>query len=152
MSTMNEKNVSTSTLLRRLFRTSSFEQYREKNIEAMSLPAFHEYITELCVQKGEVRERVIKRAQLDRVYGHQIFTGRYLPSRDKVIQLAFGFGLDEAGTQTLLKLARKPELYSKVERDAAILYCLHNHKSLIETQIMLSELGLILLGGDRNDK
>ena len=149
---MNEKAVTTSTLLRRLFRTSSFERYREKNAEAMRLPAFHEYITDLCAQKGEVREHVIKRAQLDRVYGHQIFTGRYHPSRDKVIQLAFGFGLDEAEAQTLLKVARKPELYPKVERDAAILYCLHGGKTLIETQILLSELGLVLLGGDRNDK
>ena len=149
---MNEESVSTSALLRRLFRTSSFEQYREKNAGAMNLPSFHEYISELCIQRGEARERVIKRAQLDRVYGHQIFSGRYLPSRDKVIQLAFGFGFHEAEAQALLKIARKPELYPRVERDAAILYCLHNGKSLIEAQIMLSELGLILLGGDRNDQ
>ncbi len=146
------KPASTSTLLSRLFRTSSFERYKEKNAAAMELPAFHEYISELCREKGEVREHVIKRAGLDRVYGHQIFAGRYIPARDKVIQLAFGFGLDGDGAQTLLKLARKPELYPKVERDAAVLYCLHHGKTLMEAQSMLAELGLVPLGGDRNDK
>ncbi len=146
------KAASTSALLSRLFRTSSFERYKEKNAEAMSLPAFHEYISELCLKRREARERVIKRAQLDRVYGHQIFTGRYIPSRDKVIQLAFGFGLEDNEAQTLLKLARKSELYPRVERDAAILYCLHKGKTLMEAQSLLSDLGLPLLGGDRNDK
>jgi hypothetical protein len=146
------KTASTSTLLSSLFRTSSFERYKDKNVEAMNLPAFHKYISELCEERSEVRERVIKRAQLDRVYGHQIFTGRYVPSRDKVIQLAFGFFLDVKGTQELLKIARKPELYPKVERDAAILFCLSHGKKFDETQQLLSELGLSLLGGDRNDK
>ena len=112
-----------------------------------------EVLKQLLMQLKGLNEQLQQQsAQLDRVYGHQIFTGRYHPSRDKVIQLAFGFGLDEAEAQTLLKVARKPELYPKVERDAAILYCLHGGKTLIETQILLSELGLVLLGGDRNDK
>lgn len=148
---MKDKTVSTSALLERLFRTSSFERYREKNASSMGVPSFHEYISELCTQKNEARERVIKRAGIDRVYGHQIFSGRYVPSRDKVIQLAFGLGLDDTGAQTLLKLARKSELYPKVERDAAILYCLHRGTPLIEAQALLAELGLCMLGGDRND-
>ena len=138
--------------MRRLSRTSSFKKFREKNADALGLPAFHEYITELCAEKGEVRERVIKRSGLDRVYGHQIFAGRYVPARDKVIQLAFGFSLDVNGTQTLLRIARKPELYPKVERDAAILFCLSHDMEVVKTQTLLSDLGLPLLGGDRNDK
>lgn len=151
---MDETNhtITTGTLMRRLSRTSSFEKFKEKNADALFLPAFHEYITELCAEKGEVRERVIKRSGLDRVYGHQIFTGRYVPSRDKVIQLALGFSLDVKGTQMLLRIARKPELYPKVERDAAILFCLSHGKAFDKTQALLSELGLPLLGGDRNDK
>jgi len=151
---MDEKNNSTTTgtLMRRLSRTSSFEKFRERNADALGLPAFHEYITALCAEKDEVRERVIKRSGLDRVYGHQIFTGRYMPSRDKVIQLAFGFSLDVKGAQELLRIARKPELYPKVERDAAILFCLSHGKEFDKTQELLSELGLTLLGGDRNDK
>lgn len=147
-----DKSLTTGTLMRRLFRTSSFEKFKEKNSDAFGLPAFHEYITELCMEKGEVREHVIKRSGLDRVYGHQIFTGRYVPSRDKVIQLAFGFSLDVKGAQELLRIARKPELYPKVERDAAILFSLSHHMEFDEVQELLIELRLPLLGGDRNDK
>lgn len=145
-------STTTGTLMRRLFRTSSFEKFREKNADAFGLPVFHEYITALCEEKGEVRERIIKRAGLDRVYGHQIFAGRYVPSRDKVIQLAFGFSLDVNGAQELLRIARKPELYLKVERDAAIMFCLSHGMEMDKTQELLSDVGLPLLGGDRNDK
>ncbi len=106
----------------------------------------------MCDDKGEVHERIIKRSGLDRVYGHQIFSGRYVPSRDKVIQLAFGFSLGVNGTQELLRIARKPELYPKVERDAAILFCMSHGMDIDRTQELLSDIGLPLLGGDRNDK
>lgn len=151
---MEKKSPSTTTgsLMRRLFRTSSFEKFRAKNRDVFDIPVFHEYITSLCAERGEVRERVIKRSGLDRVYGHQIFAGRYIPSRDKVIQLAFGFSLDVNGTQELRRIARKPELYPKVERDAAILFCLSHGMEMDKTQELLSDLGLPLLGGDRNDK
>ena len=100
---------------------------------------------------GQVPERVIKMASIERTYGHQLFNGTRKPSRDKVIQLAFGFrlGVDEA--QRLLKIAQKSLLYTKIKRDAVILYCLNNQKSIIETQSVLETLGLTLIGGEEKN-
>jgi hypothetical protein len=100
---------------------------------------------------GQVPERVIKLASIERTYGHQLFNGTRKPSRDKVIQLAFGFGLDVDETQELLKIAQKSLLYPKIKRDAVILYCLNNHKSIIQTQSVLETLGVILLGGEERN-
>jgi len=143
-------NVSTSTLMRRLSGTTDIGRFFKANAESFGIPAFCEYISQKCEGMGVAPERVILKAGLDRVYGHQIFEGIRRPSRDKVIQLAFGFGLDTDGTQELLRRARHSELYPKIKRDAAILFCIQRKMNLIDVQNLLDELGLPLLGGKEN--
>jgi len=142
---------STSALLGGLFRTPDLKDFMEKNEETMHVPSFHEYITGLCHETGEAQERVIRRAAIERTYGHQLFNGTRNPSRDKVIQLAFGFGFDVDQTQELLKIARKSPLYPKIKRDAAILYCLNRRVGIVETQTLLHDLDLALLGREHTD-
>ena len=52
-----------------------------------------------------------------------------------------------AQTQEMLKIAQRSMLYPRIKRDTVIIYCLHNHISLENTQIILQDLGLPLLGG-----
>ena len=47
----------------------------------------------------------------------------------------------------MLKIARKSPLYPRIKRDTVIIYCLHNHISLVETEIILEDLTLPILGG-----
>ena len=142
------KTITTSTLLRRLFRTSSFEKFKTNYADELQTLPLSDYITALCEERGEAHTLIVKRAGLDRIYGHQIFCGLRQPTRDKVIQLAYGFQMNVEETQNLLKIARKSPLYPRVERDAAILYSIHRHMNIIETQEMLFELNLPMLGGN----
>ena len=114
------------------------------------LPTFPNQLARLCAERETARERVIQRAQIERSYGHQLFNGTRRPSRDKVIQLAFGFGLDVEGAQELLKIARQAPLYPKIPRDIVLLRCLHEKRSVWEAQDALDSMGLTLLG--REDK
>ena len=141
--------VSTGTLQRQLFRTHDLPAFFRQNQRAMEVPALTEYLRQLCEARGLVPERVIRAASIDRTYGHQIFNGTRRPSRDKVLQLAFGLGAEVEETQRLLRLADRSPLYPKLRRDAAILHCLHERKSLLETQELLQALGMTILGGDR---
>lgn len=151
VSKVNEQTnqTRTSTLFRRLFKTSNLEQFMKKNVGEMQLQSFSEYITELCKKQGEVPEHIIKRANIERSFGHQLFRGARKPSRDTVLQLAFGFNADVDTAQELLKHSRMSALYPRVKRDAAIIYCLHNHFSIVETQSVLHEMELPLLGGGK---
>ncbi len=146
---MNEpaNQVGTSTLFRRLFKTSNLGQFIKKNAEEIKLQSFSQYITKLCEKQGEVPERIIKRANIERSFGHQLFRGSRNPSRDTVLQLAFGFGADVDMAQELLKHARASALYPRVKRDTAIIYCLHHHFTIVETQRILHEMELPLIGG-----
>lgn len=148
---MNEQTnqTRTSTLFRRLFKTSSIKEFMEKNADEMQLQSFSEYITGLCKKKGEVPERIIRRANIERSFGHQLFKGAKKPSRDTVLQLAFGFEADVDTAQKLLKHAGMSALYPRVKRDTAILYCLHNRFTIVETQNVLHEMDLPLIGGGK---
>jgi hypothetical protein len=106
--------VPTSVLWSHLFEAPSAETFIEENAENLNARPFHEYITLLCKQRGEVPERVIRRAGIERSFGHQLFHGARRPSRDTVLLLAFGFGADVELAQTLLKYARCSALYPRV--------------------------------------
>lgn len=140
-----EKDITTDELLARLFKATQLKDVLE-NEDITQPPLFHEYLRQLCQGRGEIAERVIKRAGIDRTYGHQLFSGRRRPSRDKVIQLAFGFGLDVEQTQQLLKSAQESPLTPRIKRDAAILYCIMHRFDFSEAQKLLTDFDLTCLG------
>lgn len=146
---MSETRLKTEELMDRLFEEQNLRRFFSQEAENLILPTFSEYLQAMCRQRIEVPEHIICRANLDKSYGHQLFSGRRNPSRDTVIQLAFGFGMDVDDAQEMLRIARKSSLYPRVRRDTAIIYCLHNHISLIDTQIILDDLDLPVLGSER---
>lgn len=109
-------------------------------------PSFYDYIARMCEERGETREHVIKRSGLNRTYGHQIFNGTRKPSRDKVIHLAIGFGLDIEQTQLLLKAAQESLLTPRIKRDAAIIYGIMHQLDIANMQKLLADFDLARLG------
>ena len=136
----------TDKLMRRLFRASTPEEALSEEGEFFEKEDFSACAASFCAEKDMVPERVIREAGIDRTYGHQLFNGTRMPSRDKAIQLAFGFGLDVDETQRLLRAARKSMLYPRLKRDALIIYCLQKKKDLAYTQQILREYGMTALG------
>ena len=103
---------------------------------------FETYLNQLCAQAGKKRWQVIHRAWIDRTYGYQLFNGTRRPSRDKVIQLAFGLELDLPRTQELLGAAEKNALDPRRKRDAVFIFCIGKRMNLVDVQILLERLGL----------
>jgi transcriptional regulator with XRE-family HTH domain len=136
----------TSTLFRRLFKTADIKGFIEKNEVDMQTPIFHDYIEQLRNERGEKKSEIANRASIEKAFCNQLFNGTRKPSRDKVIQLAFGFGLDLEGTQKMLQIAQKSPLYPRLKRDAAIIYCINRLFNIDETQGLLHDLGLQILG------
>ena len=144
----NTGKMSTEEMLALMFRERDLGQILSINESAyQEMLSFADYISAWCRNNSVIPERVIHRANLDRSYGHQLFSGKRTPSRDTVIKLAFGMEADVAQTQKMLRIARKSTLYPRVKRDTVIIYCLHNRISLIDTDIILEDLGLPVLGG-----
>lgn len=142
---------STRELQRRLFSASSFDLFLEENAGGLQTPRLCYYLSELCRARGIKPVEVIRRAGLERTYGHQLFNGIRKPSRDKLIQLMFGFGLTVEEAQELLKVAQKSPLYPKIMRDAAIMRCLYEGRTIDDLQALLQQLNLTLIGGEERN-
>lgn len=142
----NNRQASTSNLLQKLIKTDDLGEFLQNYAEEFSIPPFHDFITKTCKEKQLIPEQVINRSAIERTYGHQLFNGTRKPSRDKALQLAFGMELTLDETEYLLIVAKKSQLYPKIKRDAAIIYCLNNKMDIYETQSLLESLGITILG------
>lgn len=141
------RELRTSTLWKMLCKASSADSFIMEHGKEIDLLSFHAYIRALCEERGEAPDRVIRRADIEKSFGHSLFRGSRRPSRDTVLQLAFGFRANLDLAQELLKHAGHSPLYPRVRRDVVISHCLMQGMSFQETQIMLSDKTLPPIGG-----
>lgn len=144
------KRFSTDELTNGILRTRDFKRYLNNHADSLQEQTLQDHLERLLQKKGMKRADVIQRANLDRAFGYQIFDGRKSPSRDKVIQLAFGFGLNYEETRELLRVARKTALYARIKREAILIYAIGHNLSVMETQYMLMEAELPPLGQEKD--
>ena len=74
-----------------------------------------------------------------------ITTGKRRPSRNKLLCLFFGMGLDAEAVQYVLKHCGYPPLYLKNRRDSVILFALQNGFTLLQANEILFEHGEAVL-------
>ena len=129
----------TEDLLKTLLRTDEYSQFQA--LKDNGVVSLEEHLDALLDQKETSRAEVIYRARLDTVYGYQIFNGTRKPSRDKLLQLAFGFPLTYKETLTLLRIAGVGSLYVRRRRDSIIIFALNKGFSLEQLNELLKQEG-----------
>ncbi len=125
---------------------TDIEDFLSNNKEQMLSHTLPEHLNTLLIHKGISRADVVRGSLLDRAYVYQIFSGEKVPSRDKLIAIAFGLCLSLDETQKMLKLSGNRELYSRDERDALILFALQQKKDIFEANALLDNHKLRALG------
>jgi transcriptional regulator with XRE-family HTH domain len=124
----------------------SIDQKEELNsfIEESRLKAddlsFHEYIENHINKKGLSKSEMVKKSLVSRTYAYQILDGRKNPSRDKVIAFCMAAGLDIKETQKALILSQNSELYSRLKRDAIIIFAINNKLNVLSANELLFEM------------
>ena len=129
----------TGDLLKTLLRADEYSQFQE--LKDNGVVSLAEHLDALLDQKETSKAEVIYRAGLDTVYGYQIFNGTRKPSRDKLLQLAFGFPLTYKETLTLLRIAGVGSLYVHRRRDSIIIFALNKGFSLEQLNELLKQEG-----------
>lgn len=122
----------TNDVLEQLVTAKSFAAFAQENADEMISEPLSAYLQQLLREKNVPKAEVIRRAEMNEICGYQIFSGRRLPSRDKVIALGLGFPLDLDGMQQLLKYAGMAPLYPKNKRDALIIFGICHAKTVVE--------------------
>jgi len=131
----------TIELLNELENECNIKKFTNNNDENFMEKPLLEYLEMLLVKYNMKKAEVIKKSELTTVYGYQIFDGKREPKRDKIIQLAFGFGLTLGETQRLLKCAGHSELYPKVKRDVLFIYAINNRLNKNVVEQLLFQMG-----------
>lgn len=140
---MDEK--STDELRHEIKSATDMEDYLTKNREYLLKESLSEHLHTLLSRKNLKRADVIRGSLLGRAYVYRIFAGDKIPSRDKLIALAFGLQLTEEETQKMLKLSGSRELYARDERDAMILFALQRQMTIMDANGLLLDHGLAVL-------
>lgn len=102
--------------------------------------SFSVWLLDLVGSKGIDRMSVIRNAGLNQTYGYQIFAGERRPSRDKLIQLAFGLDLDAQDTCELLERGGMSALRPNCRRDVVISFCLEHGLDMSECDDILWDI------------
>jgi len=131
------ERLSTDDLLKQLNSCNNIDEYFKDNEDLLINTTIADYLYDVFNEKCLVKSRVFKKAEIDEIYGYQIFGGKKKPSRNTLLALCIGarFSLNEI--QTALKIAGFATLYAKNKRDSIIIYGINNSKSVLEINELL---------------
>lgn len=136
----------TDDLIKDLESARNIDDYISSNKIHFADISLSDYLHKLLKEKKLIQADVIKRSELQQTYACQIFNGTKNPTRDKVLCIAFGMGLNLAETQQLLKSCGLPFLYAKHKRDSIIIFAVNKQLNLIQTNELLYDRGEKTLG------
>jgi hypothetical protein len=123
---MNEKSTNELDKILSGTKPDEFQQYISSNADSMS-GNLSGFLNSYIGIHHLVLHDVIANCSISKDYAYQIFNGKKLnPSRDKVIAICIACSMNISDTNRTLKIAGHSPLYSKVERDAAIIIMINN--------------------------
>ncbi len=147
---MMRYNNKSAELREEFLKRKSSREFEEKWMEGNRSPSLSEYLNIKLAEKKVVKRTVIEKGNLGISYAYDLFEGdKAFPSRDIVIQFAFGFEMDEEETAELLKIAGHGNLSVRVDRDRVILGCINGKMDINQTNEKLEKKGFTLLGSDK---
>ncbi|MBR1646589.1 MAG: hypothetical protein IJ685_07410 [Selenomonadaceae bacterium] len=133
----------TEQLANELKDATDVEKFLATNAENFREFTLKDYLRKLVAEKNLVIAQVIRDSQLDEGYAKKIFSGKTLhPARKKILSLALAMGLSPKETDYLLYYAGHNKLYSRNVWDDVIAFALTNHKTVAETNELLSNMNL----------
>ena len=135
----------TSQLLSELSEVADIKDYFASNDAELRIPELTAALNELIAREKISRSKLAARANLDRYYVYEIFSGRKVPGTDKLLCIALALKLDQEETERLLRLAGRPGLYARRARDSILIFALQRHLPVDETDELLYEAGEPLL-------
>jgi len=132
--------------LRKIRYTNEIETYVRKYC-SFEQPKFADYLTHIMASKNMKASDVLKNSGINMNYGYNIINGiRANPSRDKVIALCIGAGMNLQEMQLGLDIARTGRLLYFDERDVRIAAAINSGITrVVEINMILSEHNLRLI-------
>ena len=145
------KEPMTEDLLNELLDSLDPAAFASKHkLACRSLP---DYLQQLLDERGLRRPEVVRQAGINPTFGYQIFVGQRNPSRNKLLQLAFGMQLGIHDASELLERGGVCRLRPDCRRDLIVAYALYHGLGVEQCDDLLWERGerTIMPGKPRGD-
>ncbi|MCF0143697.1 MAG: helix-turn-helix transcriptional regulator [Firmicutes bacterium] len=108
--------------------------------------SFADYFNSFVSQRELEIPDIITRSNISKNYIYNIINGRKNPSRDKIIALCIGAGMNVREINRALKIAELGVLYAKNERDARITIAVNKGiRNIVDINIILEKHGLEII-------
>ena len=132
---------STGDLQRGLMEEPDLNTHLKKNRPYFFDGQLTQLLTELYRRRHISKAALARKAGMSEVYLHQVFSGRRVPSRDRLLCLCIAMGTTLEETQQLLLRTAYAQLYPRLRRDAVISHGLVHGKTLGEINEALMAAG-----------
>ncbi len=129
----------TNEMLEQLKTADSLNGYLQDNGEHLIDSTISTQLAAALAESGMTKSDVLRRAEINDIYGYQLFSGVRKPSRDKLIALSIGMTLTLDRTQQLLKATGFAPLYAKNKRDSILIFGIQNGQTVFEINSALFE-------------
>lgn len=136
----------TAKIVEELKLCEDFKTFYSDNKDYMVTSSLSEMLNKLVKERELHKSEIIKNSELSEVYAYQIFSGRRIPERNKLICLSIAMGLNLEEVQLLLKCAGYSPLYVKIPFDSIVIFGICKKLSVVEINQMLFTYELSTLG------
>ena len=127
----------TSDLLQELNNTSNIEAYLKENEDILVNQALCTYLTEFVASKSLSKADIIRKSDINEIYGYQIFSGKRFPSRNKLIRLCIGAKFTIEEINNVMTMGEFSPLYPKIMRDSILIFGIKNGYSIMKINELL---------------
>jgi len=134
---MEPKN--TEKLQSELKHAKTVEEFVKENQADLQVKSVAEYLNDKLIEYNLEKSDVAKRGGFVGNYPYKIFNGEKNGSRDKLVQMAFGFPLTLEETQQLLRLGGHSQLYVRNSRDAYLMFAIERNYDIQKVNQLLYE-------------
>ena len=104
-------------------------------------PLLKDILYALMQKRGLQPKDVILKSGIERSYFYHIISGNKHPSRNMILRIGICVNADYAEMNRLLRLSGQPALYSKLRRDALLIYAIGSKMSMAQANALLLENG-----------
>lgn len=122
----------TDELLNELNHTPHIDQYLKNNADYLIDQSLANYLCEKLEEKNISKADIIKKSDINEIYGYQLLSGKRTPSRNKLLCICIGAGFTLEETNETLKVGGFSPLFPKIKRDSIIIFGIQNNQTLLQ--------------------
>lgn len=141
----DKKSLETKDLFQLLSESKHMDEFLQKNEDELLVINLHTHLYKLLEEAGFTIPLIVEQACISKSLAYQIFNGQRAPNRNVLIRISIVLRLELEETQRLLRIAKKGELYPRIQRDAAIIFCIQHGLTLSDANELLEDLNEAIL-------